>query len=197
MSAIRILSPYERRLLSDHLTRLDPEDLHLRFGGYLSPEAVERYVDALSWLGGMVLVWQVDGQVRGCGELVYDRMVWPDTAEFALTIERSWQGRGAGQALMNAALLVARNRGLRRIDLVCLAENPRMMRIARASGAKLRWDHGEVVGEIALPPANPLSLMQEVLQLLGGLTSSNLHGLRRRAEPELSLPSSDLKAEAA
>ena len=42
MSAIRILPPYERRLRSDHLKRLDRDDLHLRFGGSLSPSAVER-----------------------------------------------------------------------------------------------------------------------------------------------------------
>ncbi len=181
MSAIRILPPYERRLLSDHLNRLDREDLHLRFGGYLSPSAVERYVDNLSWMSGVVLVWEVDGEVRGCGELVNDRTVLPSAAEFAVTIEHAWQGQGAGLALMHAALLVARNRGLRRVHLLCLAENPRMMRLARACGAKLTWEEGEILGEIELPPANPLSLAQEGVQLLGGMAAHSLHDVRRSA----------------
>ncbi len=82
---------------------------------------------------------------------------------------------------MNAALLVARNRRLRRTNLACLAENPRMMRIARAAGARPAWSDGEIVGEIDLPPANPLSMVQEGLQLIGGLASHSLHGLRRRS----------------
>ena len=196
MSAIRILPPYERRLLTDHFTRLDPEDLHLRFGGFLSPQCVERYVEDLSWVTGVVIAWEVDGQLRGCGELVQDRAVFPRSAEFALTVERAWQGQGAGLALMNAALLIARNRGLRRIDLVCLAENPRMMRIARAVGARLSWSHGEVVGEIDLPPANPLSMAQAGLQLLGGLTSHSLHELRRGSAMSAAKLSGALASEA-
>lgn len=196
MSAIRILSPYERQLLTDHFKRLDPDDLHLRFGGSLSSQAVERYVESLSWASGVVLAWEVDGQLRGCGELAPERALWPRCAEFALTVERAWQGQGAGLTLMNAALLIARNRGLRRIDLVCLAENPRMMRIARAGGAKLSWSNGEIVGKIDLPPANPFSLLQEGVQVLGGLASHSLHGLRRSpAESAAKLPK-DLIAEA-
>ena len=194
MSAIRILPPYERRLLSDHFKRLDPEDLHLRFGGYVSTSAVERYVENLSWMSGLVHVWEVDGEVRGCGELVNDRAVLPSAAEFAVTIERAWQGQGAGLALTHASLLAARNRGLGRIHLVCLAENPRMMRIARACGAKLSWDHGEVIGEIVLPPANPLSVAQEGLQLLGGLAAHSLHGFRRSAAKTASLSLGDWAA---
>ena len=44
----------------------------------------------------------------------------------------------------------ARNRGLRRLYMSCLAENLKMQTIARKHEAELRFEYGEVIGEMSL-----------------------------------------------
>ena len=53
---------------------------------------------------------------------------------------------------MGRVIRAARNRHVQRLYMSCLAENARMQAIARHHEASLRFDYGEVVGEI-LPKA--------------------------------------------
>ena len=49
---------------------------------------------------------------------------------------------------MGRIVRAARNRGIRRLYMSCLAENSKMQAIARKHEADLRFEYGEVIGEI-------------------------------------------------
>ena len=79
-------------------------------------------------------------------------------------MERPWQSHGVGSALLRRTLLAARNRGYRQLHMACLAENRRMQQLARKFDAELSFDFGSVVGEVESWRANPLSVMQELIE---------------------------------
>jgi hypothetical protein len=64
---------------------------------------------------------------------------------------------------MRHTILSARNRGVDKVYMNCLASNRSMQRMARAAGAELEFEAGEVVGLVLPPHASPTSLAREVL----------------------------------
>ena len=85
------------------------------------------------------------------------------TAEAAFSIEKPWQSHGVGSALLERTLLAARNRGVKHLHLVCLADNRRMQELARKFDAELTFDFGSVVGEVETPFPTPLSMLRELV----------------------------------
>jgi hypothetical protein len=65
--------------------------------------------------------------------------------------------------LLDRTLLAARNRGIKRLHMACLADNRRMQELARKFAAELSFDFGSVVGEVAAPSPTPLSVLREVI----------------------------------
>jgi ribosomal protein S18 acetylase RimI-like enzyme len=106
---IRRLWAGERDLVRDHLLRLDPEDRQLRFGGHASNAHVAGYCEGLDWSRGLVLGYVVAGQVRGLGELKLIENVPARAAELPASVERPFQNRGIGTALLTRLVTAARN----------------------------------------------------------------------------------------
>ena len=100
----------------------------------------------------------VDGVLRGAADLRLNRR----EAEVAFSIEKRWQSLGIGSALLERSLLVARNRGIKRLEVCCLMENQRMQQLARKFEAELTFDFGTVIGKMENPHPTPLSVMQEM-----------------------------------
>ena len=99
--------------------------------------------------------------VRGAAELrLLER---PAEAEAALSIERAWQSRGVGTALLERVLLAARNQKIERLHMLCLADNRRMQQLARKFDAELSFQSGSVVGEMKAPRPTPISVMRELV----------------------------------
>ncbi len=65
--------------------------------------------------------------------------------------------------LLERTLLSARNRGIKSLQMLCLAENQRMQQLARKFDAELSFDFGSVIGEVDPPRSTPLSLMREMV----------------------------------
>jgi RimJ/RimL family protein N-acetyltransferase len=86
--------------------------------------------------------------VRAAAELRKLGTTWGQEAEAAFSVERPWQDQGVGTILMGRVIRAARNRGVQRLYMSCLAENGKMQSIARKHEADLRFEYGEVVGEI-------------------------------------------------
>jgi RimJ/RimL family protein N-acetyltransferase len=103
--------------------------------------------------GSLVYGHLVDGKVRGAGELRRLGDTWGDEAEAAFSVEKPCQDHGVGTELMGRVVRAARNRNIRRLYMSCLAENARMQAIAKKHDALLRFEYGDVVGEIE--PAHP------------------------------------------
>ena len=172
---IRKLWPTEAGVYRDHLLRLDGESRHSRFGGAVSDEFIAGYVDTTYRLNAAVHGFFVDGALRGAAELRPLGLAFAREAEAAISIETAWQGYGIGGALLDRTLLAARNRGIRRLHMACLANNRRMQELARKFSAELSFDFGSVVGEVAAARPTPLSVLRELVTDGHGFATAVVH----------------------
>lgn len=161
---IRRLWPTETDRFRHHLLRLDRESRRLRFAHSVSDAFIEEYAGRMSDLGSLVYGHIVDGKVRGAAELRRLGDTWGEEAEAAFSVERPYQDQGVGTDLMGRVVRAARNRHIRRLYMSCLAENARMQAIAKKHEASLRFEYGEVIGEILPAQPNYFSLMAEAAE---------------------------------
>jgi GNAT superfamily N-acetyltransferase len=145
----------------DHLLRLDKESRRNRFGGAVSDAFIENYIALSLGLDAVIHGFFVDRVLRGVAELRPLGKGFADEAEAAFSIEKDWQSHGVGTALLERTLLAARNRGIKLLHMACLANNSRMVDLARKFDADLTFDFGSVVGEVEAPHPTPLSLWRE------------------------------------
>jgi GNAT superfamily N-acetyltransferase len=161
---IRKLWPKEQAMLRDHLLRLDKESRRLRFAHGVSDAFIEDYAARMADLGAIVFAYMEDGEIRGAAELKKVGDVWGREAETAFSVEKTFHDRGIGTELMGRVIRAARNRGVQILFMSCLAENNRMQTIARKHEAELRFQYGEVVGEIIPEEPNYFSLLAEAVE---------------------------------
>ena len=147
----------------DHLLRLDAISRRNRFAGTVSDDFVNRYADISLGMGAIIHGFFVEGVLRGAAELKPIGQPVTYEAELAFSIEKPWQSHGVGSALLERTLLAARNRGLKYLHMACLADNKRMLELARKFEAELSFDYSSVVGEVRAPRPTPLSLMREMM----------------------------------
>ena len=158
---IRKMWRIEASRYRDHLLRLDQESRRCRFGGSVSDEYVVRYAELALSADTVVHGFFVNGTMRGAAELRAIGSPLARQAEAALSIERHWQDRGIGSALLERTLLAARKRGIKFLHMACLADNQRMQKLARKFDAQLKFDFGTVVGAVRAPKLTPVSFMRE------------------------------------
>ncbi len=160
---IRKLWVSEADQYRDHLLRLDLASRRSRFGGAVSDEFIRRYAKTSLGIDAVVHGFFVDGTLRGAAELRSVRSEADADAEAAFSIEAEWQSHGVGSVLLEQTLLAARNRGIRTLHMICLAENTRMQQLAKKFDAELTFEQGSVVGEVEAPYPTPLSVMREIV----------------------------------
>ena len=161
---IRRLWPTEANKFRDHLLRLDKDSRRLRFAHSVSDAFIEDYASRMSEYGSVVYGFIVDGKVRGAAELRRLGDTWGEEAEAAFSVERPHQDNGVGSDLMGRVVRAARNRRIRRLYMSCLAENAKMQVIARKHEAVLRFEYGEVIGEILPEQPNYFSMLAEAAE---------------------------------
>jgi RimJ/RimL family protein N-acetyltransferase len=161
---VRRMWPTETVKFRDHLLRLDKESRRMRFAHSVSDAFIDEYARRMTQYGSLVYGHLVDGNVRGAAELRRLGDTWGEEAEAAFSVERPYQNHGVGTELMGRVVRAARNRNIRRLYMSCLADNAKMQAIARKHAALLRYERGDVVGEIL--PAQPsyLSLVEEAAE---------------------------------
>jgi GNAT superfamily N-acetyltransferase len=143
--SIRKLWMSEAPLYCAHLLRLDPESRRNRFGGTVSDDYIRRYAQPSNLAGAVIHGFFVDGVLRGIAEL---RPLPEDEAETALSIEKEWQGRGVGAALLERTLVTARTRGTKLLHITCLPGNRRMRQLARKFHADLKFGCAGLVAKL-------------------------------------------------
>lgn len=174
---IRKLWPADKLAFRDHLLRLDFDIRRKRFAMAATDEFIERYAAKSFQLDSIIHGYFVDGTLRGVGEL---RLLDENSqAEAAFSVEPDFQGSGVGTELMRHTILSARNRGVAKVYMNCLASNRSMQRMARAAGAELEFESGEVVGLVLPPHASPTSLAREVMLDSEGWATAVLDMQRR------------------
>ena len=136
----------------------------MRFAHAVSDAFIEDYASRMTEYGSLVYGHLVDGKVRGAAELRRLGDTWGEEAEAAFSVEKAYQDHGVGTELMGRVVRAARNRSVRRLYMSCLAENAKMQAIARKHEAVLRFEYGEVVGEILPERPNYFSLVAEAAE---------------------------------
>lgn len=145
----------------------------MRFGGgTLSDSAVTAYCSSINWPASVHIGYFDAGDLRGVAQLAVPDGAWPMLpglplagqrvgAEFAISVERGFQRRGVGQALLGRAVIAARNRNIGSLIMYCLPSNDRMRRLAVRCGIKLTFDQGEIAGHVTLDNADQLTVAAE------------------------------------
>lgn len=182
---IRKLWMGEAERYGEHLLRLDADSRHNRFGGGVSDEFIRGYVHTTFGLSSVVHGYFVDGAMRGAAELRPLGKAFAREAEAAFSIEPDWQSHGVGSALLDRTLLAARNRGIKKLHMACLANNRRMQELARKFSAELTFDFGSVVGEVAAARPTPLSVLREIVADNHGFATAVLDVQSRLLKPPL------------
>jgi GNAT superfamily N-acetyltransferase len=159
--AVRRLWFGETELYCQHLLRLDAESRRNRFGGAVSDEFIQRYAEPSALSSAIIYGFFVDGVLRGAAELRL--LTQADEAEAALSVEKAWQSRGVGTVLLERVLLVARNRQIKHLHMLCLADNRRVQQLARKFDAELAFQSGSVVADVTAPAPTPMSMMRELV----------------------------------
>jgi len=169
----------------DHLLRLDPETRRLRFGSNVNDHFIRRYVEQGGRLNSIVYGYFVGREMRAAAELRMIGTSWHGEAEAAFSVEPGYQNSGVGTELLGRIILSARNRGVDRLFMNCLAENRRMQRIAKKYQADLYFDHGDVIGQLTPSLPTPMSLWSEAVDNSSGFVMAvlefPLHGVRPAA----------------
>lgn len=168
MPIIRSLTPIDAARLAAHLKRLDANERRLRFFSCSTDMAIDAHVESIDWLKSLHIAILDDGDIRGVASLAWEKL-WPETAEFAISLETPWQGRGIGGELTRRILTVARNRGIAQVNMICLAGNAPMRAIAKRHTSILKLEDGEIAGRLGLAQADPLSFWQEAAATVEGL----------------------------
>jgi GNAT superfamily N-acetyltransferase len=176
---VRKLWAGEADLYRDHLLRLDADSRRTRFGAGVSPAFIARHANSIGSAGTVVYGFFVDGQLRGAAELRRMGSSLATEAEVALSVEKPWQSHGVGTVLMERLLLTARNRGIKHLQMSCLADNRRMQQLAAKFAADLSFETGSVVGEVDTPISTPLSLWREIMEDSQSFTSAVVEAQRR------------------
>lgn len=162
--SIRKLWSSETSKFRDHLLRLDKESRRMRFAHAVSDSFIEDYASRMCEMGAIVYAYLEDGEVRAVAELKKLSDIWGEEAEAAFSVERGYQEKGIGSELMGRVIRAARNRGVHRLYMSCLAENRKMQAIARKHEAELRFEYGEVIGEIVPVNSDYFSILAEAME---------------------------------
>lgn len=160
----RKLWPHEQSLFRDHLMRLDKGSRMARFAHGVSDAFIEEYASHMTDAGSTVFAYIEDGEVRAAAELKKLGDTWGREAEAAFSVETAYQEHGLGTELMGRVIRAARNRGVHLLYMSCLATNAKMQAIARKHDADLRFELGEVIGEIVPQEPNYFSLLAEAVE---------------------------------
>ncbi|MFV0368106.1 MAG: GNAT family N-acetyltransferase [Hyphomicrobiaceae bacterium] len=161
---IRKLWPTESDKFRDHLLRLDKHARRMRFAHSVSDAFIEDYASRMSEMGAIVYGYFINGEMRAAAELRKIGDVWGHEAEAAFSVEGQYQQKGIGTELMGRVIRSARNRGVHLLFMSCLAENGKMLSVARKYDANLHFEYGEVIGEIIPENASYFSLFAEAVE---------------------------------
>jgi GNAT superfamily N-acetyltransferase len=115
----------------DHLLRLDPDSRRFRFGSPVNAYFIDQYASRAIAPDSIVHGMFIDGTLRAVSELRPFGRPFPLDAEAALSVERPWQDRGVGSALLERTILAARKKTSRFTAL----PRRRCRRRGRESGA--------------------------------------------------------------
>jgi len=161
----RDLQPSERLLFRDHLLRLSQDDRISRFAGMRSDKGIDDYVAQIDFMRDHIKV-AFDERLNVIAA-IHLVMVDPESAEFALSIEQAYRGKGYGRALFKSAIRWMQNRGVKKAYSLCMRSNGPMLHIAETEGMQLHFDGSEVEAFLDLDQTSFSDFWQEMAEEQG------------------------------
>ena len=153
------LSAVHRMALARHFLALDRDDRRLRFGAPIGDTVVRAYVARIDFEHDAAFgVFDDELQLIGVAHLAHAG----GEGELGLSVLRAQRNRGIGGALLERALLRARNWGVRALYMHCLRGNEAMMHLAGKQRMRIVTEQGEADAWLGLPPADAASHFGEV-----------------------------------
>jgi GNAT superfamily N-acetyltransferase len=175
----------DRESLLAHFVALDAEDRRLRFGTTMGDSSLREYVARIDFEHDCVFAVQ-DENLRPVA--VVHVATSGATAELGLSVLPGWRGQGNGNALLQRAVTWLRNRGTLSVYVHCIAENARMMHLARRNGMRIVYSGAETDGRLELDAPTAHSFVAEWMEDQRGQALQTLRknarwmlGLRKRA----------------
>ncbi|WP_257388529.1 GNAT family N-acetyltransferase [Tahibacter caeni] len=140
---IRPIGKADAGLERDFIRRLSPQSRRLRFLGQIgepSAELIRRLTD-IDYEHDMALVALLhrDGAKQEVGVARYGVSA-DGSCECAVTVSDEWQNRGLATVLMTHLIAIARDRGIREMVSIDLAENGAMRDLAAGLGFRREPD---------------------------------------------------------
>ncbi len=133
------ISGASRELFRAHLLRLDDQLRRDRFGIISLEEGFfEQYVQKVNFDNTLVLGVSCDGVVRASAELRSLTSNWAAKAEFAMIVERDWQGLALCMVLFRNAVSRAHELGVTELFIHCNLDKERSVSFLRRLGKELR-----------------------------------------------------------
>jgi RimJ/RimL family protein N-acetyltransferase len=166
---IRKLWFTETEKFRDHMLRLDTESREMRFGTRVSDDFINEYAAHAMELESVVFGFFADGEMHAAAELRFLGDDRAGEAEAAFSVEQKYQDSGVGTELLGRLILTARNRGVKRLYMNCLASNRKMQHVAQKYEAELVFDCSDVIGRLRPTIPTPLSLWSEAFSDGSGL----------------------------
>jgi RimJ/RimL family protein N-acetyltransferase len=149
--AIRTARSGDRDRVQALVRGLSPKSRHLRFFSgirELSPRWLERFTrDGTGDEVTLLALAPIKGEEIAVGMAQYAGSPHRGHGEFAIVVADDWQGMGIATRLINQIVCVSRKAGVTRLEGEVLAENQRMLRLARGLGFRIEQ-----------APDNPMSL---------------------------------------
>jgi len=141
---IRPIRPEDAELEAEFVRQLSPQTKYFRFMTTLNelPPAMLARLTQIDYDREMafIAVTQIDGQEVEVGVARYAVNPDGESCEFAIVVADAWQHRGVARKLMQVLIETARNRGLKEMRGVFLANNERMLRFVASLGFTLSDD---------------------------------------------------------
>jgi len=159
---VRRLHSVDQVDICDHFLRLDDQSRRARFCGATSDWLIEDYAHKCFDRQSIVCGAYIDSQLRGLVELRAVHKKLSKTAEAAFSVERDWQNLGIGDALFGHMLIIAQNRGIGSIQMMCLRDNNRMQHLAIKHHALLDYDQHTIAAVLRPDWPTMASLAKEV-----------------------------------
>lgn len=156
----RKLTELDTRKIVNHLTSLHGEDRRLRFGGLVTDNIIEQYVEKSfdgksKWFG----VDHIDGGiVAACHAAIMDN----GEAELGCSVHPDYRNQGLAQEMFDRAVTWLRTQGVKEVFMHCLTENAAMRHIALKNDMAVVSCQGESDAKIEVAAATPVTIIQDV-----------------------------------
>jgi len=138
---LRPIRPEDLPQHREFLSRVTPEDMRTRFFGLVRrlPDVELAYLTQIDYERAMAFI--AEARTNGTRETLGVARAHADpdnvTAEFAILVRSDLKGRGLGSILLAKLIRYCRERGIHWITGEVLADNVRMLDLARAHGFKV------------------------------------------------------------